>query len=289
MLVDRRVYDVALGRLHREDLNPFPIQEQLDLVRLAQPFDILVAIPGQTNLELVLAVHREGVGEDRAAASADGEAVQVTFLGQVGRDPDRVAARRSSRPAYGEAADLLGCRDIAIEQGGGEIANGDVVEPVAGLVRGQQRGDVDVHGQQIAHRVLVLRPREPADRRVAPRVGVRGRGAVERSLQVGNHRVIGPIVRAVFADRRHLPRAELAHDLLPHLGMAGHVVRRNRVEREAGLLVVLVMTRQAVLVDDREQMDGGLRRRRGARLRRLRVERQREAAGRDEPRHADGD
>ncbi|MGH9309957.1 MAG: hypothetical protein ACRD1U_11320, partial [Vicinamibacterales bacterium] len=118
MLDDRRVYDVALGRHHREDLNPFPIQEQLDLVRLAQPFDKLVAIPGQTNLEFVLAVHRERVGEDCAAARADRKAVQVTFLGQVGRDPDGVAARGSSRTTHGEAADLLGCRDIAIEQGG---------------------------------------------------------------------------------------------------------------------------------------------------------------------------
>ena len=66
-------------------------------MRLAQAFDVLVAIARQPNLDLVLAVQREGVVDDGAAARADRQALDVLFLRQVRRNPDRVAARRAAR------------------------------------------------------------------------------------------------------------------------------------------------------------------------------------------------
>ena len=53
---------------------------------LVQPLDMLVAIPRQTNLYVVLAVLRERVVNQRAAASADGQALEVFLLREVGRE-----------------------------------------------------------------------------------------------------------------------------------------------------------------------------------------------------------
>ena len=85
-----------LRRFHREHLHALAVEQQLDLVRLAQPFDVLVAVARQADLDLVLAVLRERVVDDRAAARADGQAVDVLLLREVRRAPGR-----SRRPASG--------------------------------------------------------------------------------------------------------------------------------------------------------------------------------------------
>ena len=65
---------LALRRLHREHLHALPIQQQLEIVRLAQALDVLVAVARQPNLDLVLAVQRKRVGDHGAAARADRKA-----------------------------------------------------------------------------------------------------------------------------------------------------------------------------------------------------------------------
>ena len=67
----------------------------LDLTErgLAEALDVLVAIPRQPGLDFEFAVSREGVGDQSAAARADGEPLDVLLLGDVGSDAERVAAR----------------------------------------------------------------------------------------------------------------------------------------------------------------------------------------------------
>ena len=197
---------LARRRLHREHLDALAIEEQLEIRGVVQPFDVLVAIARQADLELVLAVHRERVLDERAAARADGQPFDVLFLREVGRRPDRVAVGRHARPSDGHAADLLGRRDVAIEQCRREIADRHVVEAVARFVGRQQRRDVDVERQQIADRVLVLRAGQAPQRGGPPRVRRRGRGAIERGL-------VGPRQ----SDRGHLTRTDFSDNLLPHL------------------------------------------------------------------------
>ena len=59
VLIDRRMLRLALRRLHGEHLHPRLVQQQLEVVRLGQALDVLVAVAHQPNLDLVLAVHRE--------------------------------------------------------------------------------------------------------------------------------------------------------------------------------------------------------------------------------------
>ena len=72
------------------------VEEQLDLVRLAQAFDVLVAIPREADLEFVLTVLRECVVEDRAATSSNRKPGDVALLREIGRHPDGFSAGRAA-------------------------------------------------------------------------------------------------------------------------------------------------------------------------------------------------
>ncbi len=183
LLIDRRVLGLALRRLHREQLHARLVHEQLEIVRLRQSFDVLVAIAHQPNLNLVLAVHREHVLDDRSAAGADRQPLEMLLLREIRRDPDRLAAGRSAGASHGDAADFFSRRDVAVEQRRREIADRHVVEAVARFVGGQERRHIDFQRQQIANRVLILGPRESPEGRGAARVRRRGRPAIERRLE----------------------------------------------------------------------------------------------------------
>ena len=93
ILIAAAMAGLALRRFHGEQLHAVPIEQQLEIVRLAQPFDELVTIARQADLDLVLAILWKGVRHDRAAARADRKTRQVSFLSEVRRSPDGVAAR----------------------------------------------------------------------------------------------------------------------------------------------------------------------------------------------------
>ncbi len=240
-----------LRRFDREELQPAPVQEQFEVVWLAETFHMLVAIACQPDGDVVLAIERKRVVDHRAAASADRKAVEVLLLRHVRRDPDGLASRRPAGASDGHAADLLRCRDVTIEEGRREIGDRHIVEAVARLVRRQQRRDVGVERQEIAHGILVLGPREPPDRGRPAGIGMRHGGTVERRLQGRHHGVVSAIVRTLLAHRRHLAGAQLPDDLLPHLRVPGHVVRQDLFEIEPTLFVVFVVAGEAVPVDER--------------------------------------
>ena len=67
--------------------------------------------------------------------------------------------------AHGQAADLARGRQVLLEQRRRDAQHaGDVVEPVALIVGGQQIGDVDFEVEQVANRVAVFGPVQPMDR-----------------------------------------------------------------------------------------------------------------------------
>ena len=197
---------------------------------LVQPLDMLVAIPRQTNLYVVLAVTRERVVNQRAAASADGQAFEVLLLREIGRDSDGVAAGRTAGPPDCHAADILRGRDITVQQRGGEIADRHIVEAVARLVSWKERGNIDVEREEIANRILVFGSSQPTDRRRAARIRIRFGSTVERFHEIRDHALVRRVVRPRFSNRRHLAPPELPDDLFPDIGMPGYVVSRNRFE-----------------------------------------------------------
>ncbi len=94
-----------IGR-EREQLQTLAVQRQLDVQRLVEAFNLLVTVPGQSDLEFVLAVDREIVLEDRSAASAVWQAFHVIVLGVVQGQHDSPGLRRTGRYAHRQATDL---------------------------------------------------------------------------------------------------------------------------------------------------------------------------------------
>ena len=89
-------------------------------------------------------------------------------------------------------------------------------------------------------------------------------GAVECRFEIADRRVVGRFVGPLLpAHGWHLAGPELPDDLLPLVLMLGHV-GRYQVEREAALLLFLVMARHAVLFNEREVRSAGGERAEGA-------------------------
>ena len=82
-----------------------------------------------------------------------------------------------------QGADPFAGRQIALQQHRRDAEHvGDVVEARARIVRGQQRRDVDVEGEQVANRVGVLGAIQAVDER-PPGVGMGARRLIERRFQ----------------------------------------------------------------------------------------------------------
>jgi hypothetical protein len=160
--IDGRVVAVG-GHLNRHRFDERPVNEHEQLVRCrrSEAANAAGSIAREPDLDVVLAIVRERVRRRHPAARANREPGHVLFLREIGGYPDHVGLRGCRRPADRQPADLLRGRDVAVQERGGEIADGDVVEAVTAVVRRQKRRGVDVEGQKISDRVLILRPVEP--------------------------------------------------------------------------------------------------------------------------------
>src|SRR6185295_11077232 len=104
----------------------------------------------------------------------------MLFLGEVGGESDGFAAGGFNGAAECQAADFAGGGDVALEEGGGEGADGDVVEAVAGVIGGKQGCRIDVHKEKVADGVLVFRAVEAPEGLGTAGVGMLRGGTVER-------------------------------------------------------------------------------------------------------------
>ena len=98
---------IGPGGLHGGEGDAFAVEEDFDLVRFLEALDLLVAVAGEADLNLVVAVLRKRVGDERAAARAEREALDVFLLGDVGFDAEGIATGDFARGADGETGDFL--------------------------------------------------------------------------------------------------------------------------------------------------------------------------------------
>ena len=248
-LIDQRHVLPVRRPLHREQLHALAVEQQLHLVRPGKTLDVLVAVARQAHRHLVVAVDGERMLDQDTAARADRQPGDVLLLRQVRTEPDRGAARRAAGPADGELCDLLGRRDVALEQRRRQIADRDVVEAEARGIARQQVGDVDFQREQITDCIVILGAVQPPERVRAAGVRLRRGQAVEGALQRCERGLVGGLVGPASAGRRHLPRAQLAGDLLPRLPVVPERLRVDRLERKPGRPGPVVVARQAVAAD----------------------------------------
>ncbi len=155
---------------------------------------------------------------------------------------------RSLRIAHRQAAHFARRRQVRFQQRRRHPQNfRDVVEPVALVVGRQQRRHVHLQPQQIADRVRVLGAIQPMQRR-APRLGMRRVRLIERGLKPGDQPVDLGLIRPRHALRRHHAAAQLAHHLLPRLGVLAGMVDVQLVEHQPGGLGSFVVAGDAILI-----------------------------------------
>ena len=273
VLVDGLGVLVGAGWLDRGGRDALAVEQDLDVVRTAEALDLLVAVALEAHGDLVVAVLRKQVGNQDAAAGAEGQALDVLLLRDIRPHAKRVAAGRLARRADGEARDFLRGRDVAVEQSGREVADGDIVKAVAGLVVGQKRRGVDRDTEQITDGVLVFGAVEPAEGIGAAGIRRGGRGSIEGAGQGGDHADVVGLAWPRLAERRHLAVLELAGDVFPRGGGGGDFRGLEALEREPAFLRARVMAIDAVFREQRVHGFGG---RRGGGKRRTRP---REEAG----------
>ncbi len=186
-----------------------------------------------------------------AAARAERRALDVRELRRRARQLERRRRRARVRVAERIPADFARRPQIAFEQRRRERLDvGDVVEVVADGVRRQERRNVDVDRQQIANRSGVFGPIQPLERAAA---GIRTDGGrlVDVRFERHNQRVERGRVRPLLARGRHHACPQLPDHLL---GDVRRLIRARRIERleaQPALLLVVVMTGEAVLLDQR--------------------------------------
>ncbi len=195
------------------------------------------------------------IHRDTAARSERQVFALTFFLHDVQRDLVGVDRRIDGRQAGRKPRDLARNGHVAFEvRGGNRKRVGEVIEAaVCGVVAGQQRFHVEVDGEQIADRVVVFRAIEAMHG--ADPSGIRARASAMRDPSPA--RACPATLWYVSASgrgtarRRHGSRTQFRNDLFDELCVRGKlrgIQRREIDSRGAGLLVV---TCQAVLVEDR--------------------------------------
>ena len=125
---------VVLQFLDGELLEQRTIEQQIHLVRPAQPLDVFVAVAGQAHANLILSITRKRVRQQHPATCAHRQSFDMFFLREICRQPKRESIRAGQRRAHRKAADLLRSGEVTIEQARRERIDGDVVKAVALLV-----------------------------------------------------------------------------------------------------------------------------------------------------------
>ncbi len=255
------------------DLRTVLIREQrhtLTVDRNVDVFEARVVAVGEGHFEGVLAVGREHVIDDHAAARAIRRALDVIprMLRHVGLVRVGLVDRRRVLVADRHAADVTGGVEIRVEQRRRQrLFVGDVVEVRAHRVLRQPLRRIHVDVQQVLDRARVLRAiqaRERAAARIRIRFGVR----VDRRLERADETLIDRGIGTRHARRRHHARLQLPDDALSDVGVLARFRNVERCERETAgaILIPIVVAADAVLLDEAVVV-----RRRGGRRCSLRV------------------
>src|SRR5688572_33209638 len=96
-------------------------------MRLAQAFDMFVAVACEADLNLILPIARKGVRNQHAAASAQWQTLDVFFLCEIGWHAKRITPGPGSRRADSQTTNLFGSGDVTIQKRGRKIGDSDKI------------------------------------------------------------------------------------------------------------------------------------------------------------------
>ena len=237
-------------------MHPRAVHRDFELVLVLEPAHRPEIGAEEARLDDVFAVERHGRARQHAAHRANRQPLDVPILRRVLAYAEGFAGLADLRIADGHGTHPAGGRDVALEQQRRHAEHvGHVVEAVGGVVRGQQRGRVDVERQQVVNGVAVFGAVQAVHER-PPGVGMRDGVGVERRRQRGDQRGAHRRLRCRHPLRRHHAHAHLADHLLPEVGGGAHVGEIGGLERQTRGLRVVVVTGHAVAIDRRAMRRG---------------------------------
>ena len=207
----------------RELFDLLAVQTDVDLARVLGAQHVGIAVSLKLDLEDVFPIEREIMARRQSPARSQGKLfAHAIVLHEETRQVVGFEHRARVAISYGGAADLARGREVAFHQHRRDRQNvADIVKAVAGIVGGQQRGDVDRTGidrQQFPHRVRVLGAVEAMERG-ASGIGLDHRQAIALGLDSADQRLVRGLLGPRHADGRHFAAAQLAQDLLPSLAI----------------------------------------------------------------------
>ncbi len=233
------------------------VEAQLELLWAAHADDVVVDLTPQTNPEGVLAVAREVVTHRQPAPRSEGQVfMHARVLFQESWHPVHLRGRRRFRRAiaHRHPADVPRRGEIAFEMRRRQRkACGHVVEPVFRFIRQQQRGGIDLQREQVANRVGVFGTIQTVSAD-ASRLRIEIGGRVQRGLQPRGNRIGISHAWPRPVGRRHLARADLVENFLPGLRLPCQRRERVRTQAEATGQRAIVMTRDTVRFDVRDDL-----------------------------------
>ena len=134
--------------------------------------------------ELVFRIQRERVLEQGAAASAQREPLDAPALRDIRAHSKRFGVRRRLAIADGDARYRTGSGDVPIQQRRRNLQNArNVVEAVARVIRRQERRHIDIDGQNVAYRALILGSVQTMEGFCPSGIRLHGREPVDLALQ----------------------------------------------------------------------------------------------------------
>ena len=243
MTVPRRVH--APERAHAGVLppvHPLAVDVQLELLAGDVGADAEVA-----DGEGVVPVAGKHVAHRHPPAGPQRHARQVEVLRAVGAGDVGRLGRGLPEP-HGHAGDLGGGADVGLEQGRRDRQRPrDVVESAARVVGRQQGRGVDLQVEEVADDVGVLGPVQAVEDLGA---GVQPGRPVELRFQPVPERRVIRLGRAAQAGRGHHAGPQLAHHLLPQLGVLADRGEIAPLERQVRGAVTVVVAGEAVPLNE---------------------------------------
>ena len=194
-----------------EEMGSLAVDDELELLAGNEAAD-----PEVLDREPVLAVGREVVAHQHAAAGAKRQPLDVLILRRVARRQIGGFGRRLP-VANGHARNPCRCRRIGLEQCRRyRQRTRDVVEASGRIVRRQKRPDIDLEIQQVADGIGVFGPVQAMEDD-GSRIDASRRFAIDFRFQPVPEPLVFGQGRPRHIRRRHHARAKLAHDLFPQL------------------------------------------------------------------------
>ncbi len=251
--VERRRLDGEAGflfaepRVNRQQREPRAVERHFDLFAGARVAEQIAERLGEeVHAEHVVAVGRKGVVHGDAAAGARRRAVDAFHLRRRLRQLEGGLRRRTVRIADGQHRDAARGPQVAFHQRRREgLHVGDVVEPVADGVGGQERRDVHVEIEQVPDLARVLGAVQSLER-PPPRIRIGRRSRIharlERGDQLGDLTVGGPPCAAW----RHHAGAQLMDHLFGELAIRRCARHVPAGQRQLARLAAIVVTAGAV-------------------------------------------